>query len=310
MPPTAQPRLALIANPNSGRHRRAPDSLREYQQLPDAVVHITQSADEIAAVCARIALQSPQLIAIAGGDGTKGRALGALRAAYSGRDLPPILPLPGGTMNMVARSVGNTGDPLRILRRALAQPTSALKLQTRNTLRVNGETGFIFGLGLVSNFLEAYYEGTRTGPVKAAELVARTIYAILSRNALCQRLFRPQRGSLRRPGVPDVDAAWTAVLVQTIENLGIGFRPMYRALAEPGMFHALGTDMSAGQLLRHLPRIFRGGPWGDVRMHDWTGNALQFAPEGAAQYTLDGELYRTGGLIEVEMGTPVQFAVP
>jgi diacylglycerol kinase family enzyme len=300
--------IELLANPHARRHRADPTLLSSYRQLPGVTVHVTQTLDELPAACARIAAANPPLIAISGGDGTISLGISELRGAFGGRPLPPIIPLMGGTMNMVGHSIGIMANPRRALERILDMAAESRPTHVRDTLQVAGRTGFIFGLGLVTNFLEIYYDGPRTGPIKAAEVVARGVVGVAKQNAYAKRMFRRQAGTLRYDGL-STEAEWTAVLVQTIENLGIGFRPMYRAHERPGTFHMLATDLSAVQVVNHLPLIFRGRPWPTTRMRDVVTDRLEFAPPGGkgCSYTLDGELYSAGSDVLVEIGPPVTF---
>lgn len=303
-------KAGLIANPHARQHRKRPALLGAYGELPGVSAHVTSTLDDLPAACAALAEARPPLIAIAGGDGSLSLAISGLRAVWGDEPLPPIVPLMGGTMNMVANSIGLPSDPLATMRRLLDAPVAALPRHRRDTLVAEGRTGFIFGIGLVTNFLEVYYDGPRTGPVKAAEVLARAVVAVVKRNALYHRLFRRQPASLQLDALPPDAADWTAVLVQTIENLGIGFRPMYRAYAEPGRFHVLATDMSAVQLVNHLPLIFRGRPWPHAGMRDRLAERLQLEVSDEAMYTLDGELYSFRGRLDVVAGPSVEFVTP
>lgn len=300
--------IELLVNPHARRHRVDPMLLSAYRSLAGVSVHVTQHLDELPAACARIAAAGPSLVAISGGDGTISLGISELRRAFGERPLPPVIPLMGGTMNMVGHSVGIVANPLRALDRILAMAPETRPTHVRDTLQVEGRTGFIFGLGLVTNFLDIYYDGPRTGPVKAAEVVAKGVVGVAKQNAYAKRMFRRQSGRLAFDD-RSVDAEWTAVLVQTIENLGIGFRPMYRAHERPGTFHMLATDLSAVQVVNHLPLIFRGRPWPTTRMRDVVTDRIVFSPPSGETcgYTLDGELYRTAADIRVEIGPPVTF---
>lgn len=302
--------IAVLANPHARRHRADPMLMSGYRGLDGVRVHATRSLEELPGACAEIAAASPPVIAISGGDGTLSLGVSELRRAYGGRPLPPIAALPGGTMNMVAHSLGHASNPLRLLQTLASLPEEGRRLHRRDTLVVEGRSGFIFGLGLVTNFLEIYYDGPRTGPIKAAEVVAKGVVGVAKRNAYAKRMFRRQPGRLSIGG-REIEAEWSAILVQTIENLGIGFRPMYRAHERPGAFHALATDLSAVQIVNHLAYIFRGKPWPTSRMHDVVDARLVFTPppEGCG-YTLDGELYRSAAPILVEVGPAVEFVTP
>jgi diacylglycerol kinase family enzyme len=278
------------------RYRRLDSSLRVYESTTLARL------DEI---CAELAADPPAVVAVSGGDGTLSLTVTALRRAFGERPVPRVLPLRGGTMNMVANSVGTRG-PVGELRAALQGP-EGLVVARRETLVVEGRTGFIFGVGLVTNFLDAYYAGRGTGPWKAALVVLRAIWAVLTRNAFYRRIFGTVAGRIE-VAEREHDGPWTAVLVQTIENLGIGFRPCYRALAQPGSFHLLATGVGPGTLVRRLSRIFRGRPWPAGEALDRLCARIRLRGDAPFTYTLDGELYRSDApSLEVAIGRPVEF---
>lgn len=299
---------AVLVNPHAGGYRRIANALSTFSKSSQLFIQRTESIADLASACHHIHRRNPDWLAVAGGDGTLSSALTALMASYGPTPLPPILVLPCGTMNMVARSLGHPSNPAQLLR-AILQDSQPPRIIERDCLQVStgnrNRYGFIFGLGLVSHFLEVYYEGPRTGAIKAAELVLRASWSILRRDALAARLFQPVTGSLLRPNQPTLTGNWTALLTQTIENLGIGFRPMYRAFEQPQHFHSLATTLPATQLLRRLPHIFQGKPWpesGSGGMTDWIGQQYQFQPHSATSYTLDGDIYQSSEAIDIRIG--------
>jgi len=98
-------------------------------------------------------------VAVHGGDGTLHKVVTALGEAFGEEPLPPIALLPGGTMNVVATSLGLRAEPLAFVRALVADARAghAPEVVTRRCMRVGDQLGFVFGNGLASNFLGEYY---------------------------------------------------------------------------------------------------------------------------------------------------------
>jgi len=303
--------LPVILNPYAARNERRPQLPEHLRRCAPAVdVWLSRDFDALEAIAAELAQQRPPVVAISGGDGTLGLTLSALSRAYGHVPLPAIVPLQGGTMNMVHRSVGVVRDQCAVLRRLLSAPDQTARCP-RDLMAVNDRLGFIFGFGLTANFLEAYYDGPGRGGPKAAKIVAQVVGSTLRNGPLARRTFARQPATLVIDGESMYERAWTAVLVQTIRNLGIGFRPAYRALEQPGTAHLLGTDCAAPSLVNHLGYIFRGRPWSPGMMVDELPTRLDitFAEDAPRRYTLDGELYEAAA-INLRVAEQIVFLRP
>ena len=85
-------------------------------------------------------------------------------------------------MNVVASSLGIGGRPEGIVAELAATVRAGRPLPTieRRCLKVGDTYGFVFGNGLMANFLEEYYSGEDGyGPGRALWLLARTFSSAL-----------------------------------------------------------------------------------------------------------------------------------
>jgi undecaprenyl-diphosphatase len=108
--------LTLVVNPDAGP-KRTEATLEEIRcRLPQARIVAIGEGDDLNAVLGQAA-DSCAVLGIFGGDGS---ALLAAQAAHSARK--PLLVLPGGTLNHLARDLGidSTGDALAALERGQA----------------------------------------------------------------------------------------------------------------------------------------------------------------------------------------------
>lgn len=306
-------RLCVIINPNAKRNQKRPELVDKLERIlgPEARVRQTRSIESIEAIAREALDWGCEVLGICGGDGTLHHTLTSFYKVYGDRPLPKLLTLGGGTMNMVCHSVGVTGPSEGIAHRyrEAIDRNHTLRFAERDTLLVDGKVGFIFGVGLVSNFLNAYYEGGNTGPLKAAYVVQRGIVSVVQRSDFARELFAPWSGQVTIGDYNVPFEAHTAVLAQTIENLGIGFRPMYRAFEKPRHFHVLDTQMSPAKLVNALPQIFFGRPLGNHQTVDRVADRMILEPAKQQSYTVDGDMYRTANRIDVRIGPRVTVLV-
>ena len=124
-----------------------------------------QSLESLESEAAAMAGSPPAVLAIDGGDGTLHRTLTAVVRTWKDRPLPIIAVLAGGTMNVVAASLRLGSRPERSLAQLVAQLRAGHTPATvqRRCLRVQDTYGFVFGNGLMANFLEEYYARGGTG---------------------------------------------------------------------------------------------------------------------------------------------------
>ena len=150
--------LGVIASAHSGRNRRRPerlDRLEEIAATAGARFEAPPTLEALDATVQAFADDGIETLAVNGGDGTLHRVITAAVAAY-GADLPRIAVLPGGTMNIVARSTGWLGRPPEALQRVIDGHTQE---RTVSLLKVDELYGFLWGNGLLARFLEVYEDG-------------------------------------------------------------------------------------------------------------------------------------------------------
>jgi diacylglycerol kinase (ATP) len=309
--------IGIISNPHSRRNRRYPEEMRRlaYVLGKDDVADTTRSAEDIRKVAARFREAEIDVLALNGGDGTNHVTLTQFVDVYGDKPLPLIALLRGGTMNTVSNGIGIAGRPNALLvniveKYQLKQP---FETSERDLLKVTDERttsyGFLFGTGLISNFLEAYYGTGRPSPLTAARLLARGVGSIVVRGPLARRLIRPMQARLEADGGPWLDEAFSAVLASTVEQIGLGFRPFIRCEAQPHTFHALAIRCGPTDLLPLLPQIRLGRPLPQHKVADKVARRLVIESEEPLGYTVDGELHEGGKRVILETGPRVKIIV-
>lgn len=305
--------IGVLTNPRSRRNKRNPRLAKRLSYVVGEAGHLAapQGLDQLAHAVKQFRERQVDIVAINGGDGTAHVALGALYQEY-GDDLPMIALLRGGTMNTVAHGLGIQGDPETLLGRLVSRYHAGAPLRTvqRNLLVVDGEqVGFLFGNGLLSNFLEVYYEGSEPSPAKAVWVLTKAICSTLVQGALAQRITRPVMCRVTVDGEVWPDRPWMTVAAGTVDDIGVGFRPFYMAPQYPGYFHAVGLGCTAGQFIPELPRIYRGQELKHPHIESQLGQSMVIEADEPLAYMLDGDFHRGGQRLEVRVGPSVRLLV-
>jgi diacylglycerol kinase family enzyme len=324
-------RVALITNPSSRQNRRDPGlAERLRQQLGErGTVYKAGDAAGLAAAITAVLSEPFDVLAINGGDGTVHVVLTALldRVGAAGwASLPLIQVLPGGTMNTVSGSYGVRGrrfgvygqGPEAWLAALLAYRSVAdVPSVRRSVLEVRSEPsgqgaqyGFLFGNGLISNFLEVYYEGSEPTPVKALSILARGVLSALVAGPMIRRLMQTVRVQVEADGVAWPYAEYLCVAAGTTEDVGFGFHAFFEAPRSPGRMHALGIACSVFRFVLDLPRIWFARPLSAADVVQGSARTLHIQAAGPQVYMIDGDFHRAGPALTVAVGPELRLGTP
>jgi diacylglycerol kinase (ATP) len=315
--------VAVFVNPRSRANRRRPGLAGELAAaLGDAgQVLAPASLEDLAATAAALHAAPPAVIAVHGGDGTLHKVVTALGRAFGDTPIPPLAVLPGGTMNVVAASLGIVTKPVPFVR-MLAETTRAgepLDLVPRRCLRIGEHLGFIFGNGLAANFLGEYYADDAYGPKRATWLLARTLASAIVRGPFARKIFRRFEGEVRVDGELLPRTRFVGVNAATVREVGLGFKLNHRADDDPERFGVLAIHAPPLALVVDLPAVHAGRGVGPARAFSAVASTLEITPavtpggHQAAEmsYTIDGDLYRTSETsLRISVGPPIHFVRP
>jgi diacylglycerol kinase (ATP) len=307
--------VIVIVNPRSRANLRDAGIADRLGDAIGAAGRVIQphSLEEMADTARSLAKAPPQVLAIHGGDGTLHKTLTAFVRAWEGRPLPPIALLPGGTMNVVAASL-KLGAHAESVVETVAEHVRAgrpLPIVERHCLRVGDHFGFVFGNGLMTNFLEEYYAGRRYGAKRALWLLMRTFASAIVRGRFARRIFRRFEGKVIVDREPLPWASLTGVCAGTVREVGLGFKLNHRADDDAQRFGALAIHAGPVALAQDLVAVHQGRGIGEKRA--WSGVASSMVVEpadGQNVYTIDGDLYRQAGPLELGLGPAIRFFKP
>jgi diacylglycerol kinase (ATP) len=304
--------LVVIVNPRSRANRRDPGIAK---RLASALgeggrVLAPQSLEEMTAAATALAKDPPAAVAVHGGDGTLHRTLTALVRAWDGKPLPVVAILPGGTMNVVAASLALRAPAPAVMQAlaGIARAGGAFPTVERPCLRVGDDYGFVFGNGLMANFLEEYYAGNGYGARRALWILMRTFSSAMVRGGFARRIFRRFEGQV---AVDAETLTWrrlTGVSAATVREVGLGFKLNHRAQEAPDRFGVLAIHAGPLALARDLWAAHTGRGISHKRAWSGVASSMQVQPaDGQNVYTIDGDLYRQTGALTVQLGPTVRF---
>jgi len=307
--------LVVFVNPGSRANRRDPGTADRFAKIVGDAGRVAAPAglDRLAEEARRAAAESPSLIAIHGGDGTLHRTLSALVSAYAERPLPPIAILTGGTMNVVASSLGIRAKPDAFLADIVAAERAGTTLPAmhRRCLRVADDCGFIFGNGLLSNFLEEYYARGSYGAWRAVWVVLRTVFSLLTTRRYARRILRRFRGVVKVDGAPLPRTQLTGIGAATVTEIGFRMKLHHRADDDPDRMGGLAIHGGAASLLLDVLDVRFGRGLSPKRATSFVAKELLIEPEDPeSTYTLDGDLYTAKGPLSVQVGQALRIIRP
>jgi diacylglycerol kinase (ATP) len=307
--------VIVIVNARSRANRRDPGLAERLAALvrDTGRVLLPRSLEDMATHARALAQAAPQVIAVHGGDGTLHQTISALFSAFGERPLPPLAILPGGTMNVVAASLRLRARPELVVQQLAEQVRAGHPLETvrRRCLRIENRYGFVFGNGLMANFLEEYYRGRSYSSRRALWMLFRTFSSAAVGGRYARRICRRFEGKVVLDGRELPWRALTAVGAATVTEVGLGFKLNPRADEDPDRFAALAAYGGPLGLSLDLWPVHQGRGISPRRAWSGVASSMRLEPsDGQNLYTIDGDLYRHQGPLEITLGPALRFFRP
>jgi len=302
--------VAVITNPNAKRNRKERDRFEKLESIVgnDGIVLETPIPEDIQPVADALVKKNIDLLCICGGDGTMQHTLSAFIRAYDGAFPPAFLPLRGGTMNTIGKNVGLKGSAEENLARIMDRWRKKVPFETvrRDLMCVNDKYCFLFGIGVVANFLDVYYSGNYDGVRQAIDVIIKAIPSIIFKIGMYDDLFRRVKLRVTVDGDPVPIFDYLGVLAATVAEVGVGFKPLYRAEEQDGTYHILFSGFRPIDLLKELHRFYLGKPLQSKPFFDTLAQHTIIESDETFRYMADGEIYQDKKL-EITVGPPIRI---
>lgn len=304
--------IGVVVNPRASGNRGRPDMAARLAAVVGGDGEVVQTAN-LEALDHALTLfhdRGYDVLAVSGGDGSLCHAISRAVGLWGEDHLPAFVPLRGGTINNVSRSIGGPARPEALLGKVMSAYRSSRPFSTmdRPLLRVNGSLyGSIVGAGLITHFLEQYYEGTNPGPLSAAGLLLRCGVSWVAGTSFIRGIVPSLKGRAECDGESLPWEEYTLVLASSVRHIGLGVQPFYLSGRKVGYFHVLAGRPTPGQLLSRLPRFRRGFPAGIDTLYDNIARRFRVDFAEPQSFTVDGELFPAVRVLEIEAGPAVRF---
>jgi diacylglycerol kinase family enzyme len=307
--------IVVFVNPGSRANRKDPGCAARFTKILGNLGQVvaTHSLDHLAQEAARVTQLQPEIIGIHGGDGTLHKTLTALMIAYGEKPLPPIAILTGGTMNVVAASLGIRSRPEHFLETLVSslQRQTPLPIIERRCLQVGDRYGFIFGNGLLANFLEEYYARGHYGVWRALGILLRGLVSLITTGRFARRLFRRFRGQLIVDGSPIFQTDLTGIGVATVTEVGFRMKLHHRADDDPTRMGGLAIFGGPLSLFLDILEVRLGRGISPRRAHSFIASQVRIEPYDAeGLFTMDGDLYPSQGPVTIQLGPMLRILKP
>jgi diacylglycerol kinase family enzyme len=305
--------IGVILNPRASGNRRRPKRVERFRAIVggDGEVVATRDLVDLDETLARFHARGFDIIAVCGGDGSFYHAVSRVVRIWGGHTLPLLLPLRGGTINNLARTIrSRRRRPESMLAHVVKdfRQGRTHEVTQRDLISVNGtDYGYIIGAGLIVNFLRLYYSGEKPGPIRAFLLLAELGLSNLFGTSLIQGVVKPFEADIDCDGERVPFRAFTMMLASTVAHIGLGVKPFYLSARKRGYFHLLAGPATASQLLGRLARFFRGFPANLEQLHDTIARDVTIEFSEPTAYTINGELLDPVRVLKLGTGPRVSF---
>jgi len=305
--------IGVILNPRASGNRRRPRRADRFRVIvgEHGEVVATQDLADLGETLARFHDRGFDIVAVCGGDGSFYHAVSRIVKIWGSDTLPLLLPLRGGTINNLARTIrSRRRRPESMLAHVVKdfRQGRTHEITQRDLISVNGtDYGYIIGAGLIVNFLRLYYSGKKPGPVRAFVLLAELGLSNVFGTSLIRGVVNPFEADIDCDGERVPFRAFTMMLASTVAHIGLGVKPFYLSARKRGYFHLLAGPASATELLGRIVRFFRGFPANLEQLHDTMAREVTIEFAEPTPYTINGELLDPVRVLKLGTGPRVSF---
>jgi len=329
--------IGIVLNPHARRASatRLAKSCADLLQAGDGSVattlRVTAAESELPGVVVELASRGTDVLAVCGGDGTMLATVSAAIEAYGarGQALPPLLILPGGTMNTVAKNLGcsDVRTPesglVRLVhtiaglgQRGLARVARFEQPVMRVTTFGEGHAaesrtryGCIFSAAMGARYLTEYARRPRLW--WALWLGLRTIGSSLipGGGRFARWLFQRTAAELSTDGEAVAEAAFRLLICSTVPDVGLGMRVPWRAGCVPRRFQVIASSLPLLANALQIPRMQRGQPLLGTPHTDRMAKDLAVRFFEPQPLTLDGELF-SATAVRIAVGPSLTVLLP
>jgi diacylglycerol kinase family enzyme len=309
------PGIGIIINPHSRSHRRDPSKADRLGFIvgDKGSCHTTQTLQDVEELAGEFKKRKIEILGISGGDGTIHKTLTSFVRIYGNDPLPKIALLRGGTMNNLANTLNIKGMPEKILSNVILKYHEDIPFEEKeiDLMRINSDYGFLFGTGLVSRFIEIYNRHSNGDPSPwfALKLLTRAMLSAIFLTKLSLHLCERFDAKITVDGKAAPFKNYMMLFAGTTDNLGLHFKPLYRAISVPGQFQLVAISTTPRRLLSSFPAAFFGRPSKSDDYYDVVGKHAVIEFANPQKYVVDGDIPEEAFRVEISVAQRLKVIV-
>lgn len=305
-------KIGLYANPFAGREGRELEGIPV--QVSDISIYIPKTEQLIKDKLQEIKNDGIDILFIYGGDGTLHKFLTDWFNLFEEKITRPIIiPLHGGTMNIVATAMGISTNSFYAVRKivSLLEKDEEKFCYELSLLKVTGsKSGNLYGLevalGPAVNFLKEYEDGPK-GLWQVARIFVLSIATVLfGLSSKFRNFLKKLKCQLEIDGTKVKRQEFTVIYCSIIHRVIFGFRPFKDTHGLRGFRFLAYTISPLVIVVRLLLLAFAILPKSDKYINSSAEEIKLTGLEGAI-FTVDGDVYESGDSLKIEEGPKVQF---
>lgn len=277
------------------------------------IIFDTHSLEELNAAIDEVLEKNVRILCVNGGDGSLQKAVTRLLNRTEGKkELPFLIPMRGGTMNMVCKNVGITGNPYIVLERLVEKYKKfrtgydGLEFREFRVIRVrsnliNGtEYTFCFANGIAFKVIKTYYEGGNPSPQRAFNLVTSIIGGFILGTEEANYYFEHIPAKITIDNNPYPYDQIILSVASSYPKLVLWFTPFFDStrVKEREGFNFFAISSDNWKIIWNLRGLSRGLTKVEESYNDLAQNVKM---EFGGGFTLDGEVFESNGKIWVEL---------
>ncbi|MFH1874648.1 MAG: diacylglycerol kinase family protein [Pseudomonadota bacterium] len=309
------PGIGIIVNPHSRGHRKDPTKAERLGFIvgEKGSCHTTKDLNQVEQLARQFKQHKIEILGISGGDGTNHKTLTTFLNVYGDQKLPKIAFLRGGTMNNLANCLNIKGTSEKILSNLILKYHEEIPFEETeiDLLKINDSYGFIFGMGVVSRFIDVYDQHKNGDPTpwRAIRLLGQAVGSCLLNTGFSIKLCERFDAQITVDGKTGPFKNYNMIMAGTIEELGFKFRPICHARKNPGQFHLVALSATPLQLLYTLPPAFLARELRPENSFDIIGKKATIELDIPHRYTVDGDTPEESSKINIEVGQRLKVIV-
>ncbi len=315
--------IGMIINPNAGRVAKNVRKSRFFWEnyLDESMTEITPDIPAIEPALKRLKEKNIKVLAIYGGDGTFQKTLTAAFNVWEKEEMPPVLPLKGGTANALVKNMGIKKKAKNYMNRfwkfASRNKVEKVELFEVPMLKVDDSSnghcnyGFIFTNGLAYKSIEQYQSAQNPGMWDVFRTGIYPVIAYYIGMKGAKDYFQQPHMNIELV-MPDNEYSYSGpvnvALCSTLKKLLLWYAPFRGSITGTNGFYCLINHMELDDLFDNFMALARGRMEAEGHINAVARNLKIGTDSG---YMIDGELFRRSEPYELELtrGPSIQVVV-